>query len=279
MTSSKCVPAPWGSLLSISSGIDWLSCSAPLSDEDWSLYAVARAAIRVQRLSGGLEKPWKMKGLTGWIANGIVAARSPTLAFASVSGANATEYFPILFPSAQHVSRLDLQLTARFQPGTAKGLAHALYNAPFGPTTTGRPPARTLLTTAAGGATCYIGKRKSEVFGRCYDKGVEEDSDPPGTLWRWEVELKNNTATLTAKELDQCESLASEAGSMVCGRFWQWGYSIPCSSWSGLPFQVDKRRPDSAKTLEWLRTGVRPSVDRLIAAGLAREVREALGLS
>lgn len=267
-----------GSLLSISSGIDWLSCSHPRGDVSDPLFAAGTRLLLRSEAAGNYRKDWSRNGLRGHIAGKVVRALSDTHTFIQVSGAEAHEAARDLIPLAQNVSRLDLQVTARYTPGGNPGVAHAAYQAEPPATRTGRPPRRELRQARDGGATCYLGARQSEVYGRVYDKGVEAGTDPPGTLWRWEVELKGDHARLTAHELHLIDTLEAEVAGWVRGHMEHWGVDCAHFSVGSLSSQIVVEDSDEQTQLAWLATGVQPSVQRLLSRGREREVYEALGL-
>jgi len=142
----------------------------------------------------------------------------------------------------------------------------------------GRPPARALHQTRAGGSTAYFGARQSEVYGRLYDKGVEAGTAPPGTVWRYEVELKGDRARFTAHELDLINALELDIASRVRWWFESWGVECAALARASLSSQIVVEHSDEQTQLEWLRTGVAPCIQRLLSRGREREVYDALGL-
>lgn len=214
------------------------------------------------------------------IAGRAVVARSGTHVFAQVTSDLARARATELLAHATHVSRLDLQTTAECAPGAALGLARRAYKAPASPSRAGRPPARTLVQSQAGGASCLFGSRHSEVYGRLYDKGVESGWAVPGTIWRWEVELKGDTATLTWNELAQVESIEAAAAAVVWQRFMLWGSPPPQENPASDYLRIGlASEPDVTRSLLWLRTQVRPTVEWLAGSGHLQEVLAALNLT
>lgn len=280
MTSSTALPLESGSSPSIYSGIDWLSCSAPLSDAQPNLYAAGERLMRSEESLGNYRKAWTRNGLAGHVCGRVVRARNAELAFVQVSSDLAHTAFRDLLVTASNVSRIDLQITAEYPSGAAPDFATRAYHAHTPPGTPGKPPRRSLVRDTAGGATCALGSRASAVYGRLYDKGVESGKAPARTIWRWEVEVKGELASLTALELAAVESLEAEAASIVQGRFSQWGCRPPLR----LPDKTSVqprlliRDPDYLTSLAWLHAAVRPTIERLTRAGMLPEVFQALGL-
>ena len=116
---------------------------------------------------------------------------------------------------------------------------------------------------------------------RVYDKGQESKSHPPGYRWRIEAELKREYAEAQWKSLLQAP--VAETSCYASSQFWAQrcglSWPLPTSSESlvlqPLPEQIP---PDVAASLSWLRLQVRPTVERLVRAGLGAPVLDALGL-
>lgn len=264
----------------ISSGIDWLSCSTPRTDGREPLYLAATELLLQEERSGNDVKAWKSHGLHGFIAGSTVRAVSDTHVFAQVSGAAAGPALRKLLPHAQNCSRLDLQVTARTPLARTLDLAGLAYAAQEARKAGGRPLSRTIVRTRAGGATCYLGSRRSDVFGRVYDKGVESGQALPGHVWRWEVELKRHAAAFTAFELLQLEEVELTAAATVREHMLSWGISSPALPDSaGVSYSAEARSTDRARSLAWLSNYVSPTVRRLLRGGPALEVYQALGLT
>lgn len=265
------------SFSSVRAGIDWLSCSVPRGDTQSDLWLKATALIEEAREAGNRVKPWKLKSLQGVICDGTVRAFSPTHVFAQVTSERARAHAANLISSATHVSRIDLQVTAEGRPGANRSVARRAYRAVAPHRRGGRPISRTLLLGTNGAATCYLGSRSSDIFGRVYDKGVESGWAEPGTIWRWELELKRDVANLNARELLQVEDLEEAVAGMVSAQLAQWNVSVPYKATSS-PNWPHNGRPDAQRLLMWLASGVQPSVTFLRSLGLLSEVLQALGL-
>lgn len=266
------------SWLCTSSGIDWLSCSAPRCDGLEPLWLRGGELLREAQAAGNQLKAWKLRNLSGHIAGSVVRALSPTHIYVQVSSTDAANHAAELIPLAQNVSRLDLQLTAGWHGAAPRSLADEAYQAVELHKRGGRPLDRTLLSSRSGGSTCYCGSRRSDVFGRVYDKGVESGTGEAGTMWRWELELKRDVAELTARELALAESLTAIVAEIVHGKFTDWGVPVPPGPSLPLHMKPPKPRNDAARILEWLSRAVRPSVRFLLAAVGPEATYSALGL-
>lgn len=264
---------------SISSGIDWLTCSVPRSIDDAQLFAASGKLLSEEEARGNRRKEWKRGDLRGHICGSVVQAVSPTHVVVSVSGGRSHEAAPVLLPLSTHVSRLDLEVTASTVGNEPYALADVAYEASEQRTHGGRPLSRTIFHSKTGGHTCYLGRRSSDLFGRVYDKGVEQEVAQPGTMWRWEIELKRDLAQLTARELALVGFTSAAAAELVFGQMTAWGVPHPIGP-ENAPLRKgqDQERNTVSRTLAWLERGVRPSIRYLVDAGHLEDVLRALGL-
>jgi DNA relaxase NicK len=132
------------------------------------------------------------------------------------------------------------------------------------PPLNGRPVKRTLIQNSDGGSTLYIGSRQSDLFARLYDKGVEQAACVPGQWWRLELEIKHERALTVARVLQQSVAQTQQLTSMVARYFAdRAGMRIP--SYDGAAVcNGGPHVTSSAKQLQWLSRGVRPTVKRLL---------------
>lgn len=276
---SKSSGPPLPQPASIYSGVDWLSCSAPRDAQGDLLWASGAALLAAERGAGNTEKPWRRYGLTGSLAGQVVLAYNAQHVFVQLSGERARTSWKDIHEVSSNTSRLDLQVTAKYDPSRTKTLSDRCYRIATAHERNGRPATAAIIHNSAGGSTLYLGSRSSDRFGRLYDKGVESGTAAPGVLWRWEVELKRESARLTAGELSRIQDLELEVTGLVEAHFERWGlHPIVLSTGfdilSPFPVQVSDLR-----TIAWLEKGVRPAVQRLIRSGKSAEVYKALGLS
>lgn len=138
----------------------------------------------------------------------------------------------------------------------------------------------TYIRSFEGGETCYWGSRRGRFLLRLYDKGALAQSADEGVLWRLEVQLNREAAqafmeTVRTRPLD----LSSVCKSVVLAKFvdvgiiTNEGFDLALAK---LDYAVSTYEPE--RTLSWIRTSVRPAIERLIMEGLENQVREATGL-
>lgn len=143
------------------------------------------------------------------------------------------------------------------------------------------------LVQSDTGDTLYVGSRKSAQFGRVYDKSGERGQER-GLVWRYELELKGETAKKVAYKLlehhnDPREFQAS-MGDMIVRSVYRWFSDRlvePLFEANGQGIEMGMMKTETAlsQKLVWIRKQVRPTVLKLAAAGYGSEVIDALGLS
>jgi DNA relaxase NicK len=204
-----------------------------------------------------------------------------------LSGELAYQHGEQAYDFADSVSRLDLAVTlvpASPDPNLGRSIyeqAKAFRDE--------RPNAAEpwFVGGASGGWTTYIGKRQSDTFFRCYDKGAESraagdeaEAAQYDGAWRFELELKGDYAERTAQALYR----SGDQQGYTLGHVWRYlsdhGVNVP--------FDVDgpihklaqlRRRSDRDRKLDWLARQVRPTVTWLAENGDSASILAALGLA
>lgn len=196
-----------------------------------------------------------------------------------VHGSDAERLWENLRPAMHRVTRLDLCVDVVLK--TARRLAHSSYTALLAQEGMGNRK-YSLFENSYGGATCYVGSRQSQQFGRLYDKGVQAGTHEQGLKWRAEVEYKKPLAGFLAKALSEVPP--EERQGAILGTVAKWysdrgvdaDWLEPGGRW--LSFSVEERITTADKKLAWLRTQVAPSVVELVEAGYGRQVLDCLML-
>lgn len=129
-----------------------------------------------------------------------------------------------------------------------------------------------------GGSTVYFGSRASERFGRVYDKGRETRTLPAGRWWRWELEVKDNSAKAAAANLVS----NAEPANWILGvnsRFFKERSGVSIAKNTTAEFnKLCPEEPTAARLLHWLASGVRPTVTKLVEVYGRERVLTALGI-
>jgi hypothetical protein len=273
-------PRPLEAVAVLSAGVDWLTATAKIPAFSEMLEASGRRVVERQAEAGNDIRPWLWKGYDGVSAGSSAVGVRADGTIVRISGECAANNWRDVMPWVQHVSRIDLAVTVRLS-SEANPAAEAYRSAGLAPSgRRGRTVrAASHIETRTEGETCYLGSRKSDRFGRLYNKGLESHQEEYRDSWRWEIEYKGNAATPIALSVVECGSDSEAVLAYVWDTFAAWG--IP-PGW-GIDAIVPSLPPahsasDDERRLAWLYTQVRPAIARLVAHGRISEVLGALGL-
>jgi hypothetical protein len=222
-------------------------------------------------------------GYEGYTVGGsFVGVRDRDTA-AIYSGERAKSAFDRLYRSDCHVSRLDVQVSYRFNV-TASNVAQVARSSVDRANrriSGARQRNATLMEDLRGGATCYVGTRASEQFARIYNKDAESGDKAYERVWRYEVQLKNKYAVKLAEQIAS-KTYPTVNHALVFVKQWlaHRGVSTPWKADAELlPLpQINGNVPQVDAKLNWLRTQVRPALRVLLKYGLRDAILEALGL-
>ncbi len=205
----------------LSASIDWITVTSR-SDEvghGWqqTYQEDKKRAVENKEMIG--EKPWTLMSYKGLgFPGSIRVGFSEMLGWIVVASSSSATMWKQLVGPDRRVTRIDLAITQclgfdipsvpkrYYDTLTAEDLAARNY---------------ALIQNSKMGQTLYVGSRKSEKFGRLYDKGVEEKSAPAGLKYRWEVEYKKPTSGEVAKALDAVRSREAETITGMVFDFFQ----------------------------------------------------------
>lgn len=242
----------------------------------------ARASVASSEGEVPTFKPWAWLGYYGETCGNVSygAGSQGTILQASGWAADNLQGMAVPFDGAP---RVDVQVTVwlgRDTPGYAAGFSLASLEAREG--AHGGKWAVKLIQGFGAGDTLYLGSRQSNAFVRIYDKWRESGmKDEYRHAWRFEVELKNEAA----KEVWTGAHSAKQSPETIAGwvRWYlaRWGVQLPATVSSVLAASPERpnRETDNERRLAWLHNQVRPSIEKMLAAGVPIErVLGALGL-
>jgi DNA relaxase NicK len=220
---------------------------------------------------------WKGNGYRGWSNGGIRLGARSDGCILSLSSTKCAQHWKEALSASENCSRLDLAVDVDLDP-VVLSLARDVYvNVGHVPLRAGRPVKRTLIVSSDGGSTAYIGSRVSELYARCYDKGVEQRAAPPGKWWRLEVEIKGDRAAAVAAQMQQSVAPAQQSLALVAD-FFESRAALRLPSSNTMTFAKGRLEPSTVDAkLLWLSRGVRPTVQMLIERVGPARVAQALG--
>lgn len=258
-----------------SGGNDAPKSAAYLTAQCWAMGVLSR-----ERAKGNTCADTSTHGYRGWVSGQIQIGERHDGLYFRASGEAAEHVWKEAVELGYRASRIDLAATVwydRPRPEIAREAYAAVTSAVH---RAGRPPSGGLYLNAAGGSTCYVGSRSSEKYGRIYDKGAESGSTDYRNSWRYELEVKGESAWGTAKDLSQISDYRRHISEWVAGYFAPRGVRI---DWRGvkpndLPDSTGRLSDDDSR-LVWIASAVAPAVRQLSARVGMSELLGALGLS
>lgn len=202
----------------VSAGVDWLTATASKGSSRVDLQTYSDNQRRRFMDSEETIKTGYRLGFFGWQAEGFFYGTREGCSIVVASGAQAHNVFRAVAGIADNISRLDLQVTVA-TPEERPRLGLQAFNA----IKSGAPSRRkvknvTLIDSHPSGETCSIGKRKSDQYGRIYDKATEAQLGEPRSVWRYEIELKRHSALNTSTALRSSQAVEGDALGIV----WNW---------------------------------------------------------
>jgi hypothetical protein len=262
-----------------SAGIDWITCTQSREFPEKRLRDIAFDLLEEEETAGNKCSSWSSRGYRGYQAGGVRIGVRPDSWCVQLSSSVARLNWKRVYEERTNLSRIDVQTTIQFetpQPYIIKTLHRDALEPHKRP---GRPSERRLISSSTRGDTLYIGRRISQVYLRAYDKGVEQKSQPAGTLLRYEAELKGDRARQIAASIYKASSEHETSHALISRLFRREHVRTPAST---LEWQLDSlslREPDATRKLAWVRSSVAPSIKFLLLHVERDEIMDALGLS
>lgn len=262
-----------------SAGVDWLTVTTPHGERAKHLADWGEVLLSSEKRKGNDFKQWEWNGYHGYTAGAVALGGRPDGVYCRLSGEAAREHWRHVFDIAQRCTRLDVQVTVAGLPEGHNLAAQEHERVKDFRPKRGRPGEWELRLTRARGATLYLGSRSSQTFARLYDKSAEEERKHLGGRWRYELELKEETACKTALHLASLGAPAARCLSTVHDGFSSRGV-VPIFVRSDQPIMEPYRRDqsDDDRRLAWLSGQVRDVVAGLRRRGREVDVMRALGI-
>lgn len=275
-------------LETVAVGVDWLTATASDSFMASKIWEYASKLAYEIEAAGNFARRWNWRGYSGYTMQGLRYGHRSDGVICIVSGGLAQDCFYDLMRYCDNVSRVDLALTYTLnQPIPDVALTYYEYLVK-GEGSEHPQAVKTisLIQNSQGGQTLYIGSRRSDQYGRVYDKGRESTTDiEVGKIWRYEVEFKSKRALAVANKLhDDSVVRPGELNPRLERTIKRWFTDrlvvLSDDLW-GSTYLVEREAviSDVSRTLAWFSAQVRPSVERLKVKGVSlATIKESLGL-
>jgi len=267
----------------ISAGVDWITATIP-ADAQFAATWVRRCQAHIEELSldGYIIQPKSILGYTGMgFGNTFVGTRNDGH-MCIISGHNADSALSVVNHPQLHISRIDVQVTAKFKKMPSRLAKEAykdaiLENSHLSPQ---RQRNIRIMLGNKGGDTLYIGSPTSRERARLYNKEVESEQTEYTRSWRYEVTYINQLATAVYSSLMRRDAdMAVYISNIVAIWFEKRGVACPWTFDEEItPKPLSRATPtDIEAKINWLRTQVAPTVKHLIGRGYCDTLLEALG--
>jgi DNA relaxase NicK len=268
----------------ITSGFDWITATSNNETVGQTWYGIFCEHRKTPRGREYEFKDRKWYGYEGIDCGEMYWGTGKNGYIIQTRGAVSDWYFDRLVIPRSKVTRLDIAVTVELDKPVAK-LAEKHYNILVRKGILDRYA--TVIKNTRGGSTLYVGSRKSEQFGRLYDKSARHGGEE-GKSWRYEIELKKPRSDAAALEFGRhleasgpSETFRLQLAAWVYKWWINRGVHPIWKYENGQPIgeiKVDYTQTSKDRKLTWLRSQVRPTIQWLAATGCIGEVAQALGL-
>lgn len=257
---------------------DYVTCTAKEKESSERLHYRGSMLFRVQADCGNKSKPWSMKGFSGYQCGSVQVGTRGEEVIVRLSSDSANNAWKQVVHEAENVSRFDLEATIAFGDKVSRRIDRYRSCARRDSTRWRDKRRVRWVQEHHGGYTLYLGDRKSNVFGRIYDKGSESKLDQHAGCIRFEAQFQKKLARFIAKECCELSSPKLRFAAYLQQFFSGRGIHLEVPYTDGATYCCSRPRSDADKNLEWLAKAVQPCVRRLIDCGRGEEVLIALGL-
>lgn len=269
----------------VTAGVDWLTMTLPASSEQegtWYLRCINHLCNMQEE--GYVLKDRVMQGYYGYSCGNCFVGERHDGIMVQFTGAHAHGSFIALYRNDCHVSRLDLQVTVKYEV-MPQHIAKEAYSAAAAanrklPETRRRK--LYIIVGSDGGDTLYLGSPASKQRGRLYNKEVQSEEPAFARTWRYECMFRDRIATAYAPHIHAGRGAVEERILDNVVSWWQ-SRGVDCShieSGRNVVIPIYRTIPTEIEAkLTWLRKQVRPTIKLLIGRGMADEMMEALGIT
>lgn len=272
-------------VIQTTAGVDWITMTLQ-KEAHYHQKWLSGAYELLERVGdeGNRIIPMGRQGYDGAATGACFVGSRDTDSIATFSSHHAHTVYEQLYRPDLHISRLDLQVTVKYNkmPLTVarRGYKDAISANDKLPDKRKRN-IRIIIGTS-GGDTLYIGSPTSEQLGCLYNKGVESQASEYQSSWRYEVRLKNEKATAAYNALiEQPERATAFISAYVSTWYASRGVTIPWEVSNEIELPVTPRSlpSDDEARLTWLKGQVAPAIRDLLERVPRDKILVALGLA
>lgn len=262
-------------------GLDYVTAtttSRKLFLDTVDLYQAVKVTLEAR---GHREEPFGFQGYKGLKTGGIFIGEREQDFITQATGDDAKDWGTFLLGTGWRPSRLDVQVTGLFdrdREDLARQLVVGTLAQRESPEN-GTPWKVHLDQGYGAGDTLYVGSKKSDRFGRLYDKHRESKGEYPIGSWRWEMQTRKHFAVLAFALIEEAEDPQAAIRGLVLDYFAAKGIPVPVdANFAPAELHLGRAKTTDEQSLEWLAKYVRPTVRRLIQNDKRAAMLRALGL-
>lgn len=268
----------------VTAGLDWLTLTLPLGSANDQEWIRAGQTLITDIADEGYDLGYRgLLGYKGISAGNCFVGSREDGHMMQITGRFAEMAFPRIYRNDAHVSRVDAQVTVRFdimpRNIAGKGYRDAVSAAANGDK---RPKRKLIIISGSdGGQTLYVGAFGADQQGRLYNKEVQSSAPEYERTWRYETVLRNERANGFCTRYNAITADKTAFVADIVALWWEArGIEAPWAfDKTATPLPPQKTLPsDVEKQLSWVRTQVAPTIKRLLAAGYRDTLLACLGL-
>ena len=261
-------------------GFDWFTTTSTEKQVSKLLTLKADVLLQQEERRGFNVRAWSMKGYSGFRCGRVEWGVRNDQCIVRLSSDMAAEHWYDVWQITRRCTRVDLQVTVRMSSDPVQTLLQMASEVQVFYRGRSDGPKVVQWFDDNDGATLYLGSRKSDLYFRAYNKAAESGIEEFDKCVRLELEVKKRlTESVLARVMS--ESLIRD-GIILEVHSYLIGHGIPSKLSSDLPHswnEWSRLVPDCFKSLAWLETQCKPTVQRLCDRGMVHEVVESLGLT
>jgi len=267
-------------------GIDYITATQEPGPQLEELRALALSLAEVELSLGMYGKPYAAQGYEGFKVGHIAYGERGDGCMIRLGGPTAAAHWRPVYRNARHVTRIDLQATYRTTPEPPQAIRkHYDELLRWSKNHNGRLEPEVMIGRGDA-VTVYSGRRASDTFLRCYDKGRQSKQIQFSGCVRYEGEFKGKRGHTLATRVYRSQDEWSVSASLIMGLFNRRGACISSLARSFYDrtslrkwLQCPARLTDVDRSLQWLAVSVRPTVSAIVQRQGKESLRGLLGLS
>jgi hypothetical protein len=260
-------------------GVDWITATARAGPRANEMYAVGDRQLALQECLLQQSRAGSRHQYVIWgCGDARVGIRDKDI-LVELVGEAARMHWREVAQAADNVSRLDIQTTIRFDPAEPEHGSEIYAGLCAENVDRARPRWLSAVLKDERAETIFVGSPRSERRLRLYDKAAQDPQGGYDGSWRYEVQLRDESALDMALRLLLQRDVPAAVAASVSAYLRKHGIE-PRFTADGTPQWVSQRRNETSdeRKLRWLREQVFQTVRGLAERGYGTEALSALGV-